>query len=84
MSSDFALYSLQRIRKVEHCTVNLRKNKGQVFNFVKLYVKGVKCKSEKSAVVLQSLNWAQNYMYDGLAWASPLTSWSDVLLCEMG
>lgn len=47
--------------------MNLRENKDQVFNFVKLHVKGVTGKSEKSVDVLESLNWAQNYMFDGLA-----------------
>lgn len=60
MSSEFALHSLQRTQKLQHCTKNLREDKDQVFNFVKLHVKGVTCTSEKSAavVVLESLDLA--------------------------
>lgn len=72
MSGEFTLHSLQRTQKLQHCTINLSENKDQVFNFVKLHVKGVKCKSEKIAdVVLGSLNLA---LYDAWPWASPLTS----------
>lgn len=59
MNSEFALHSLQRTQKLQHCTMNLREDKDQVFNFVKLYVKGVTCTSEKSAVVvLENLDLA--------------------------
>lgn len=59
MSSDFAVPSCQRTQKLKHCTMSLRENKDQIFNFVKLHVKGATCKSEMSAgVVLESLNLA--------------------------
>lgn len=59
MSGEFVLHSLQRAQKLQHCTMNLKENKDQVFNFVKLHVKGVTCKSEKSpGVVLESLDLA--------------------------
>lgn len=46
--------------------MHLRKSKDQMFNFIKLHVKGGIGKSGKIADVLESLNWAQNYMCSGL------------------
>lgn len=46
--------------------MHLRKSKDQVFNFVKLHVKRGTGKSGKIADVLESLNWAWNYMCSDL------------------
>lgn len=51
--------------------MNLKETKDQVFNFVKLHVKGVICKSEKSpGVVLESLDLA---LLRAWPWANRLT-----------
>lgn len=65
------MHSFQRTQKLQHCTMNLKENKDEVFNFVKLHGKGVTCKSEKGAgVVLESLDLALQMAW---LWANPLT-----------